>query len=158
MHKAVKYSTLYHFADDTNLLYSNKSQKILRKHANLDLKLIFEWLCANRLSLNIDKTEFIVFRSSRKSLKERITLKLNGKTLYESRKVCYLGVIMDDKLTWKFHILELKKKLSQIIRIIYKLKKLGTPTFTLKSIYFALFQSYLTYGLCVYGETSAENL
>ena len=59
MHNAVKFSVLHHFADDTNLLYSNKKPKTLRKNMNEDLKLIFEWLCANRLSLNVDKTEFI---------------------------------------------------------------------------------------------------
>ena len=156
MHKAVRFSTLYHFADDTNLLYSHKNEKLLRKNINTDLKLIFQWLCANRLSLNVDKTEFIIFKSSRNKLKERMTLKLNGKKIFESKKLRYLGLIMDDKLTWRFHISELKKKLGQIIGILYKLKKLGTPIDTLKSIYYALFQSYVNYGLAVWGQTNSE--
>ena len=158
MHKAAKFSTLYHFADDTNLLYSNRNEKLLRKNINTDLRLIFQWLCANRLSVNVDKTDFIVFKSPRKSLKERITLKLNGKDIFESKKLRYLGLMMDEKLTWKFHISQLKKKLSQITGIIYKLKKLGTPTDTLKSVYHALFQSYLNYGLCAWGQTNTEYL
>ena len=157
MHKATKFCTLYHFADDTNLLYSNRNEKLLRKNVNIDLRLIFQWLCANRLSVNVEKTEFIIFKSQRKSLKERLTLKLNGKTIFESKKLRYLGLIVDEKLTWKFHILELKKKLSQINGIVYKLKKLGTPVDTLKSIYFALFQSYLNYGLCVWGQAGKEH-
>ena len=156
MHRAAKFSTLYHFADDTNLLYSHKNEKQLRKNINCDLKLIFQWLCANRLSINVSKTEFIVFKSPRKSLKDRITLKLNGKNIYETKKLRYLGLIMDERMTWKFHVLELKKKLSQITGIIYKLKKLGTPTDTLKSVYYALFQSYLNYGLCVWGQANTE--
>ena len=55
MHLAVKKSTIYHFADDTNLLFSSKSQKDLRKAINNDLKLFFDRLCANRLSLNTKK-------------------------------------------------------------------------------------------------------
>ena len=51
MHLAVKQSTIYHFADDTNFLFSCKSQKELRKKMNNDLKLLYDWLCANRLSL-----------------------------------------------------------------------------------------------------------
>ena len=61
MHHAMKFSTIYHFADGTNLLYSCKYFKTLRKSLNTDLALLYEWLCANRLSLNASKTEFIVF-------------------------------------------------------------------------------------------------
>ena len=87
MHKTVKHSLMHHFADDTNLLCSDKDPKQLRKKMNEDLKLIFEWLCANRLSLNVSKTEFIVFKPPRKSLTERFTLKLNGVVLFESTMI-----------------------------------------------------------------------
>ena len=68
MKNSVKHSILHHFADDTNLLCSDKSEKNLQKKMNEDLKLIYIWLCANRLSLNVDKTEFLVFRPPRKKL------------------------------------------------------------------------------------------
>ena len=157
MHQVTKYSTLYHFADDTNLLYSHKDIRKLRKAVNSDLKLVFQWLCANRLSLNIDKTEFIVFKSPRKSINERITLKLNGKNIFESKKLRYLGLIVDSHMTWKYHISELRKKLGQIIGIIFNLKKIKAPLHTLRSVYFALFQSYMCYGLCVWGQTKKSN-
>ena len=62
MNKAIKHSSVYHFADDTNLLYSHKNPKTLKNKANQDLKLLYEWLCANRLSLNVGKTEFMNHR------------------------------------------------------------------------------------------------
>ena len=62
MKNSVKHSTLHHFADDTNLLCSDKNNNVLKKKNNEDLRLLYVWLCANRLSLNVDKTEFIVFR------------------------------------------------------------------------------------------------
>ena len=62
MNTAMEFSTTYHFADNTNLLYSHKSIDVLRKRLNKDLALLYNWLCANRLSLNAGKTEFIVFR------------------------------------------------------------------------------------------------
>ena len=77
MHNAVKHLIIHHFADDTNLLCSDKNPAMLRKKMNEDLKLIFDSLCANRLSLNAAKTEFIIFKPPKKRLKERITLKLN---------------------------------------------------------------------------------
>ena len=74
---------------------------------NEDLKKLFTWLCANRLSLNVGKTEFIILKPTRKSLKNRFTLKLNGKTVIYFQKIKYLGLIVDDRVSWKFHVHEL---------------------------------------------------
>ena len=83
MHLAVKSSTMYHFADDTNLLYSCKSLKVLHKRLNKDLELLYDWLCANRLSLNTGKTEFIVFCPPKYKGSECVTLKLHHSKLFE---------------------------------------------------------------------------
>ena len=90
MHTAMEFSTIYHFADDTNLLYSCKSAKVIRKRLNKDLNLLYDWLCANRLSLNADKTEFIVFRPPSHKASERITLNLHHSKLFEYSKIKYL--------------------------------------------------------------------
>ena len=58
---SVKNSIVHHFADDTNLLYINKSLKVLCKKVNHDLKGITDWLNANRISLNVNKTEYLLF-------------------------------------------------------------------------------------------------
>ena len=104
MNKAVKHSLVHHFADDTNLLYHHKNPKILRNHMNEDLGLLFQWLCANRLSLNVSKTEFVIFRPPKAKLKDRITLSLNRHKIFESNKIKYLGIILDSRLSWKHHI------------------------------------------------------
>ena len=157
MHKAVKYSLIHHFTNDTNMLCSDKDPKILRKKINEDLKLIFEWLCANRLSLNVSKTEFIIFKPPRKRLVKRITLKLNWTTLFESTKIKYLGIIMDDRLTWKHHIYELRKKINKSVGIIYQMKNL-CPLPVLLSLYYSLVHSHLNYGICVWGNAAAHEL
>ena len=153
MHEATKHSIVHHFADDTNLLCSSKDPKDLRKKLNEDLRLLYEWLCSNRLSLNVSKTEFIIFKPAKKVLRDRITLRLNGVTLFESRKIKYLGLIMDDKLSWKHHVNELRKKLNRTVGIIYGLKKYCNESI-LKSMYYALFHSYLMYGLSIWGLAS----
>ena len=56
---AIKYCKVHHFADDTNLLYTNNSIKKLNKMLNKDLKNLTNWLNANKISLNVDKTEMI---------------------------------------------------------------------------------------------------
>ena len=158
MNKAIQNSTTFHFADDTYLKYSSSCEHSLRKKMNEDLNELFTWLCANRLSLNVGKTEFIVFKPPRKSLKNRITLKLNGTKLFESKKIKYLGLIVDDRLSWKFHINELTKKLGRVIGIIYRLKKMNCPKSVLLCIYSALFQSQLSYGLTAWGSASKDQI
>ena len=159
MRHALKFSVVHHFADDTNLLYSHKNQKTLRKNVNYDLSLLFEWLCANRLSLNVKKTEFIIFRPPRSYLKDRVTLTLNRCKIFESTKVKYLGIILDSRLSWKHHIFELSKKLSRSVGMLYKMKNLGCDHKILLSLYFSLFQSHLSYGLVAWGSsTYSKNL
>ena len=91
LHKAVKFSTTRHFADDTNLLIKNKSLKQLKKHLNLDLRKLVNWLKANKISLNRSKTELIIFKHPNKRLNYDLKIKLNGKRLYPSNVVKYLG-------------------------------------------------------------------
>ena len=83
MHTTIKNSSTFHFADDTYLKYSSSCENNPRKKMNEDLSFLFQWLCANRLSLNVAKTEFIIFKTARKSNKKRITLRLNGTTIFE---------------------------------------------------------------------------
>ena len=117
---------------------------------NKDLKFLVKWLHANRLSLNIDKTEFIIFRPPRKTLSTRITLTLDNTKLFESTNIKYLGLLLDSRLTWKFHINELSKKLSQAVGILYKIRAYS-PKPILLSLYHAIFHSHLTYVLPVWG-------
>ena len=70
MHQAVTSSKMHHFADDTNILFSNKNKKLIAKILNKELKLVFEWLCANRLSINVTKTEFLIFKPPKKPLNQ----------------------------------------------------------------------------------------
>ena len=65
---AIKHCKVHHFTDDTNLLNINKSPKHLNKFINIDLKNLKKWLNANKISLNVSKTEMALFRSKRKSV------------------------------------------------------------------------------------------
>ena len=62
LHDAVTHSLIHHFADDIIILYCNKSLKKINKYINNDLSQIVQWLRANRISLNANKTELIFFR------------------------------------------------------------------------------------------------
>jgi len=104
LHKVIKFCKVHHFADDTNLLHTNKSIKKLNKFVNYDLKNLYNWLTANKISLNVKKTELIIFRPQGKKLETKVNIKLNGKKLYCTPYVTYLGIKIDENLSWNFHI------------------------------------------------------
>ena len=101
LHMSIKYSSVHHFADDTNLLYTNKLLKKIGSRVNSDLKGLTDWLNANKISLNISKTEYILFHHPNKSIDFELKIKLNGKRIFASSNIKYLGVIFDEYLTWK---------------------------------------------------------
>ena len=77
MHLSVPSSTLFHFADDTNLICSVTTLKKSKKVLNKDLALLYDWLYANRLSINTVKTGFIVFRPPRHNTDTRLALRFH---------------------------------------------------------------------------------
>ena len=68
--QAIKFCKVHHFADDTNLLQLGKSIKKLNKFVNTDLKNLVNWLNANKISLNVKKTEMVIFKSKRKKFND----------------------------------------------------------------------------------------
>ena len=65
LHAAIAYRRSYHFEDDLHLLNINTSPKKVQKQLNIDLKLLYNWLLANKISLNSTKTEMIIFQKKR---------------------------------------------------------------------------------------------
>ena len=150
-------SVAHHFADDTNILFSHTSLRVIRKSLSKELVNVFDWLCANRLSLNAKKTELVLFKPSNKKADNRLTVKFQGMKMFLSNKVNYLGVLIDSSLSWKPHIAELSKKLNRAVAILAKVRHF-VPSETLRIIYFSLFQSYLSYGCLVWGFASPNSL
>ena len=145
LHEAIKYCMVHHFADDTNLLLFDSSLKSLQKKINIDLKLLCHWLNANKISLNTKKTEYILFRHKQKTINFNLKLKLNGKKLYPSSYIKYLGIFLDENLNWKKHVSILSSKLRRANGALAKLRHFVPPK-TLISVYHAIFNSHLNYG------------
>ena len=96
------------FADDTNIYFECKDLRNLEKIMNFELKKLYEWLCINRLSLNISKTKFVIFHVPNKP-KYPITILINNNAIDEVKYIKYLGVTLDAQLSIKYHIDELSK-------------------------------------------------
>ena len=87
LHKSIRYCKVHQFVDDTNLFHRNKSAKNVNKLVNHDIKELNNCLSANKISLNIEKSQRVVFKSPRKALSDEIKIKLTGKKLYLSNSV-----------------------------------------------------------------------
>ena len=99
---AITYSEVHHFANDTDLLNFNSFvQFSYDKQVNYDLKNLSNWLKAKKTSLNVGKTELVIFSSSEKELDYDLKIKLNRKRLYEIDSEKYLEIQIDKRLTWK---------------------------------------------------------
>ena len=72
---------MYQFADDTNLVHTSKSVTNLTKLVNHDMKYLNDWLSGNKISLNVEKTDLVIFKSPRKVFPDKIQVKLSGKRL-----------------------------------------------------------------------------
>ena len=113
------------FADDTNALVSGKDVEQLIQLINEELHKICTWLSANKLSLNVKKTHFMVFKSKNKKItmpSQSIHIGNEEIKRVESTKI--LGVHIDSKLSWEKHIRCVKNKMSKGAGIIYKVKPL----------------------------------
>ena len=153
LNKAMKHSSTIHFADDTSLILKSKSLKQMKKYLNYDLKNLSKWLKANMISLNASKTELILFRHPNKLLNYNLKAKINGKLIKPSKVVKYLGMYIDPYLNWKFNTNILASKLSRSIGILSKIRHYVNKK-TLKSIYFAIFYSHLSYGSIIWAQNA----
>lgn len=83
---------MHHIPDDTNFPKFNSCVKFIQKQVNQDLQNLEDWLNANKICLNVGKTELVLFRSSKKLLECDLKSKLNGKRFNESDSVKCCGI------------------------------------------------------------------
>ena len=145
------------FADDTNIYYESNNLIELEKTINKELKLLSLWLNLNRLALNVSKTNFVIFRSPKKPLNHNVVLIMNRKAIDQKDHVKYLGVLMDQHLSWKYQISNVSKKISRGTGILAKLKG-NMNRDLLVNIYYCLVFSYLSYGVEAWGSACQSDL
>jgi len=150
-------SNLFNFvtyADDTTLFASlnavtsndsNPTEAVL----NSELQSVCKWLNMNKLSLNISKTKCMIFQKSKK-IQFKPNLKILDKCIEYVDNFNFLGIVIDNRLNWKYHIENVTRKISKAICILSRLKHY-LPRSCLKTIYDSLVNSHLNYGLLCWG-------
>ena len=143
------------FADDTNLFRSGYKLDELCKEISIELSKLNLWFKVNKLSLNVSKTNFMVFGGRKKS--ETVTISINNSNIERVHFTKFLGVTIDANLDWKTHINQLVGKLSKCIYVLYKSSKvLGCSS--LRILYCSLFLPYISYCCEVWGTTYKTNI
>ena len=145
------------FADDTSICYSHTDPEVLAAVLNEALLNIGSWMRANKLSLNIDKTDYVIFHSRHKKSSYDISLLLDNKCITRKTRVKFLGVFLDENLTWKPHINHVCKKISKSIGIIYRARFYLLAS-TKLSMYYTLIYPYLSYCNTAWSSTYVSNL
>ena len=148
--KCLKFCSCVTFADDTTVFAAGSNLKFLFKKVNADLERLGDWFDSNSLTLNVDKSKFIVFRNRGKALLHNGSIRLAGKELERVNKIKFLGVTIDEFLDWKYQV---KNVLTKLIAGNYSLRmvKHMLPTPVKVQIYHANIHSHLNYALNVWG-------
>ena len=144
LHEAIQYCKVHHFPHDTNLFHTNKSLKNLNKLVNNKMKQMNNWFKPNKISLNVEKTKLVIFKSPRKVLSDEIKIKLTGKRLYPSNSVKYLWVRIDKFLHWHDQVNNIAVKPNRANVLLLNIRNYVNMK-TLRNIYSAIFDSHLTY-------------
>ena len=139
------------FADDTNLFFSHKNINTLTTTMNTELAKLSDWFKANKLSLNVMKTNYIFF-GNRKHKVDGIApvIKIDSIAITEAQSVKFLGVIIDSGLSWKTHVDHIKANVSKGVGIMNKVRTYLSKK-TLLLLYYTLIYPYLQYCNIVWG-------
>ena len=149
-----KFTMPIFFADDSNLFLNWKNFERIESILNSELEEIVKWLNINKLSLNVNKTQCMLF--TRKREKRKVNIKIEDQNIEQVSKTKFLGVIIDEQLNWKEHILYISNKTSKAIGVIIKARPLGKKA--LLSLYYSMIYPYLTYCCQIWGATYLYNI
>ena len=142
------------YADDTTIYFNledfdryNLEQDIANELENITL-----WLKRNKLSLNVQKTKLMIFHRKQKQINE-LNILIDGIAIERVESFNFLGLIIDEGLSWKKHTDVVKNKISKVVGILYRLNNIF-PKNILQTLYNSLIASYINYGLFLWGVES----
>ena len=144
------------YADDTDMFTSSTDLLELQNIVNENLTQVSDWLQTNRLSINVKKTHVMIWTPKSKSLPS-LSIKMNNQIIDVVKETKFLGVTLDEKLSWSKHIQNVSNKVSKGIGIIKKLRPFLNRS-TLVDLYYAFVYPFLTYCIHVWGTACAVHL
>lgn len=164
----LKNGSIVTFADDTALFFSGESWEDVFNTAQQEMKKVSSWLQNNILTLNVSKTKYVAFAHRNHLLPpSSLNITVHSCSSASSRCSCpslertdqikYLGVIIDQTLTFKPHVQVLNARMRKLIHIFRTLKQVADKK-TVKMVYYALFQSSMDYCISSWGGAAKTHL
>lgn len=144
--------TFVHFADDTTVFIRGDNLPNLFHAMNSELEIVDRWLCANKLSLNIEKTSHMIHSNKRKLIHD-VNIRIRNTNLQYVTQAKFLGLTIDDALKFKIHSRQVMTKMSKYSGVLRNLSKF-LPSQLLRKIYLTLVYPILVYGIEVWGCSS----
>ena len=150
------------YADDTSLIeplctfdatpHSGAYDKQrISININNELQRVYDWLCVNKLSLNIPKTKFMIFHYRQRNITNFIPdIIINGNKIEHVAEFNFLGVVLDENLSFEPHINKIANKISRTLGTLSKLKRY-LPQHTLVMLYNTLILPHLQYAILCWG-------
>ena len=146
------------FADDTTVIVCGKDMSDLSNVMNAELEKISKWFKTNKLCINVDKTNYMVFRPYQRYINlDPIVIRINNIPLIRKENASFLGIVINENLSWKNHTKHVSSKISKAVGIISKVKHIF-PKCVLVNIYNSLILPYLQYGNVVWGNYYKSNI
>ena len=142
------------YADDTTAFMSGYDIGILTERVNTELENIYTWLCENKLSLNIDKTCYMLLGPHTSNTGKPMVKIKNKEIQCTKDAISFLGIKIDEHLTFKNHISYITKKVTRSLYALNKVKHF-LPQQTLVTLYYTLLHSFFIYGLIIWGNSKS---
>ena len=153
--KVSKLLKLVLFADDTNIFCSGDDLAELLKDLTEEIIKLKNWFDYNKLSLNLAKTKIMLFGYGKRDV--QVKMEIDGVEIERVHKIKFLGIMIDDLISWKSHIKLVQTKLSKSIAVINKAKQ-ALDHKSLHTLYCALVSPYLMYCVEVWGNNYNTSL
>ena len=145
------------FADDTNLFVKSKNLNCLSSEVNENLDAVFKWCNANKLTLNVEKTNIILMKNHQNKFRLENEITMNSAVLRCVDEIKFLGVTINPTLNWEPHLSKLRKDLNKISGLLFVASRF-LPKSALILIYNALAHSKLVYCIEAWGNAPATHL
>ncbi|KAJ8038193.1 hypothetical protein HOLleu_19201 [Holothuria leucospilota] len=139
------------FADDTSILYKHRNIHVATSVINDELTIISNWFRVNKLSLNISKTNYMIFHPYQRKV-DNVEIYIDKTKVSFSDKIKFLGVYLDSNLSWVNHINNICTKVSKTIGVLYRINSY-VPSHIMKVLYDSLIYSQISYCNIVWGNT-----
>ena len=145
------------FADDTNVFFHFSNIDELLKTGKEIMTALNSWFSVNKMTLNAEKSTFTIFKSCRKVIDLPDSIEFLDHEIKRTSHIKFLGLTLDENLSWNQHIDELCNKLKGLFHIFYNIKEYVSKK-EIQAIYYTLIYSRIKYGINIYGQAGSTKM